>query len=365
MSTPVAVEAHADYGFFGPESVTWKVFGYPTAPTVAFQRTAVVEMFDPFVLASVADSGAVMKRTKLRYERTLQYMETLAFADSGTALKASQTLVRIHHRIGGVEPISGQPYDPNHPAGQLWIHLTAWHSVLLTYEVFGPGKLTPAEELQYWSECARSAELQNIDLNDVPRDRAQMRAYYERVQPRLAATTATLDHVHYYLKVAGDLLPDHLLLRPMRPVFRWVLRRATIATLPHWMRRMAGIHQSRVTDAAIVMLLRPIYRLIARSRRLQVAMVRTLSPLTAPVLAPIILGVPPTDPVVRTPADARRVHGIPTPAEQIAALKAADAAGRNRSQAPRDGTETLSAGVNSEPALHVARSTHDRIGNHA
>ena len=42
MRAPVAVAGHADYGFFGPESVTWKVFGYPTAPTVAFQRTAVV-----------------------------------------------------------------------------------------------------------------------------------------------------------------------------------------------------------------------------------------------------------------------------------------------------------------------------------
>ena len=353
MSTPVAVAAHADYGFFGPESVTWKVFGYPTAPTVAFQRTAVVEMFDPFVLASVAETGAVMNRTKLRYERTLQYMETLAFADSGTALKASQTLIRIHHRISGIEPISGQLYDPNHPAGQLWIHLTAWHSVLLTYEVFGPGKLAPAEELQYWNECARSAELQNINLDDVPRDRAQMRAYYERVQPRLAATIATLNHVHFYLKVAGDLLPDHLLLRPMRPVFRWVLRRATVATLPHWMRRMAGIHQSRVTDATIVMILRPTYRLIARSKRLQVAMVRTLSPLTAPILAPIILGVPPTNPVVRTTEEARRLHGVPAPAEQIAALKAADAAARNRSQAPRDGIEPVSAGTNAATAAQA------------
>ena len=361
MRAPVAVAGHADYGFFGPESVTWKVFGYPTAPTVAFQRTAVVEMFDPFVLASVADSGAVMNRTKLRYERTLQYMETLAFADSGTALKASQTLVRVHHRIRGVEPISGQPYDPNHPEGQLWIHLTAWHSVLLTYEVFGPGKLTPAEELQYWSECARSAELQNIHLDDVPRDRAQMRAYYERVQPRLAATNATLDHVHYYLKVAGDLLPDHLLLRPLRPLFRWGLRRATIATLPLWMRRMAGIHQHKVTDVAIAMMLRPIFRLIAHSRWLQIALVRGLSPLTAPVLTPIILGVPPTDPVVRTPEEARRAHRIPTPAEQIATLKAADAARGNRNRAPQDGRKA--SVVDAKPAAEGLRRAPDRIGH--
>lgn len=341
--SPSECSPRADYGFFGPESVTWKVFGYPTAPTIAFQRTVVSEMFDPFVLAAAADTGAAMNRSKMRYERTLQYMETLAFADSRAALKASQILVRIHHRIGGIEPISGLRYDPNDPEGQLWIHLTAWHSVLLTYEVFGPGKLTPAEELQYWSECARAAEFQNINLADVPRDRAQMRAYYERVQPRLAATVATQEHVEHYFNVAGSFLPDHALLRPLRPAAQWLLRRGTIATLPRWMRRMSGVKQSRFTDAAVVMTLRPIYRLIARSKRFQVSMIRALSPLTAPILTPIFLGVPPLNPVVRTTQEARELYAIPTPAEQIAALEAADIGGRNRDRAPRDGTEPLLA----------------------
>ena len=38
-----AVEPHEDYGFFGPDSVTWKVWGYPTSLTVGFQRAVVVE----------------------------------------------------------------------------------------------------------------------------------------------------------------------------------------------------------------------------------------------------------------------------------------------------------------------------------
>lgn len=334
---------HADYGLLGPDSVAWKVFSYPTGTTVGVQRTAVVEMFDPFVLAAVADTGAVLNRTKSRYERSMQYIATTVFADTATALKASQTLIRIHHRIGGIEPISGLRYDPNDPEGQLWIHLTIWHSVLLAYEMFGPGKLTPSDEAQYWRECAVVAELQNINLHDVPQDREQMRAYYERVQARLAATAATQETVAHYLIAAGYLLPDHPLIRPLRPVVGRILRTATIATLPRRMRSMAGVQQSKVTDTAIVLLLRPTFRMIASSKRVQVAMVETLSPLTARVLLPVILELPATEPVVRTPDEARQLHGIRTPAEQISALKSTDAGGRNRTRAPRDGTEPLVA----------------------
>ena len=51
--TTTAVQPHADYGFFGPESVTWKVWGYPTSLTVGFQRAVVVEELDPNLVAAV------------------------------------------------------------------------------------------------------------------------------------------------------------------------------------------------------------------------------------------------------------------------------------------------------------------------
>ncbi|MEV4204529.1 hypothetical protein [Nocardia salmonicida] len=62
MSNHNDVVSHQDYGFFGPDSVAWRVFRYPTTLSVAFQRTAVTEMFEPFLMASVADTGAVLNR---------------------------------------------------------------------------------------------------------------------------------------------------------------------------------------------------------------------------------------------------------------------------------------------------------------
>ena len=42
---------HEDYGFFGPDSVTWKVWSYPTSLTIGFQRAVVVEELDPALVA--------------------------------------------------------------------------------------------------------------------------------------------------------------------------------------------------------------------------------------------------------------------------------------------------------------------------
>jgi len=132
---------HADYGFFGPESVTWKVWSYPTSLALGFLRAVVVEELDPFLLASVAQSGQVQARPRLRYDRTMQYFATVKFGDTASVLAAADTLMKIHSRAVGTDPVTGRPFDANDPDSQLWIHLTAWHSILYTYEVFGPGKL--------------------------------------------------------------------------------------------------------------------------------------------------------------------------------------------------------------------------------
>ncbi|MFI5778946.1 oxygenase MpaB family protein [Nocardia sp. NPDC051570] len=343
MSNHNEVVPHEDYGFFGPDSVSWKVFSYPTALSVGFQRTVVTEMYEPYLLASVNDTGAVRKRPSLRYDRTLQYMATVTFGDSTSVLKASDILVKIHSKITGTEPISGLRYDANDPEAQLWIHLTAWHSVLYTYEKFGPGKLGPEEEQRYWAECALAAQFQTINIDDVPRSREQMRAYYERMRPILAATEATQEHVELLLNAADTLLPDSALLWPVAKLTQAVFRRATIATLPRWMRKMGGVRQSPVTDALITVTLRMFFRMIAHSVAAQRFVLRTASPLTVPVLDPILCAVPPNNPMVWTPEQARARHGMLTPAEQYARIRAADAQEPLPDHAAADGSRPLLA----------------------
>ena len=98
--------------------------------------------------------------------------------------------------------------DPNNPDQQLWILVTGWHSVLYAYELYGPGKLSEADERRYWADCAKAAEFQTIDPATVPRTRDEVRDLPD------GATCGVLDgavveRLHRDLAL-GELLLEHL-----------------------------------------------------------------------------------------------------------------------------------------------------------
>ncbi|MCZ4079972.1 oxygenase MpaB family protein [Rhodococcus sp. H36-A4] len=315
------VNAPLDFGIFGPDSVTWKVYRCPTSMTVGFTRTALTEMFDPLVVASVAGTGSLRERAADRYDRTLEYAGALVLADSATAAHAADTLMRIHTRITGRDPVTGQAYDPNDPAGQLWIHLTQWQSVLHVYERFGPGRLSAEDDRQYWGECAIAAQFQTIDPADVPRSRAEMRAYYQRVLPDLVVSETAVEHAHLILNGANLALTE--LPGPLRvvsPLVQWLLRRATIATLPRWMRTAIGSRQGPIVDAGVTAVLRPIMRLAARQPKMLAKKLESSSPRAYAVLAPAILDVSPTTPETVSVQEAFRRAGRLLPREQYLTL---------------------------------------------
>ena len=147
-------------------------------------------------------------------------------------------LVKVHAKAVGIEPLSGNRYDANDPHTQLWIHLTAWHSILYAYEKYGPGKLTAEEEARYWEECAIAAELQTCDPADVPRSREGIREYFEYMRPKLAGSEAAQSMMDHLLNAEVMLPPVPRVLRPRRGRSTGAAM-ATIATMPQWMRKMA------------------------------------------------------------------------------------------------------------------------------
>jgi uncharacterized protein (DUF2236 family) len=320
------VKPHEDYGFFGPDSVTWRVWGYPTSLTIGFQRSVVIEELDPFLLAAVEATNKVRYQPRIRYDRTLRYFATVAFGDTRSAIKASEILVKVHAKAVGTEPVSGNRYDANDPYSQLWIHLTAWHSILYAYEVFGPGRLSEADEARYWRECATAAELQTCDPDDVPRSRDGIREYFERVRPRLAASEATqamMDHL-LNAEVMFPTLPQ--VARPGAWAANRVLRSATIATMPRWMRDLAGLRQPRAVDIVIRPWMRAQFRVVSASTRLQLALLGWISPATRPVVEPVFRGIAPEREQVLTPAEAFERYETPTPAELYAELRGRETA---------------------------------------
>jgi uncharacterized protein (DUF2236 family) len=197
----------------------------------------------------------------------------------------------------------------------LWIHLTAWHSILYAYEKYGPGRLSDADERRYWAECALAAELQTCDPADVPRDREGVRRYFEQLRPQLVGSDVARSTMEHLLHAEVMLPPMPRVVRPLAWVISRFMRAATIATMPYWMRELSGLRQWRTTDALITPAMRVAFRLAHLNARVELALLKQLSPATAPVVAPILLAVAPLTPEVVTPAQARDRYGYARPAQ--------------------------------------------------
>ncbi|WP_109506131.1 oxygenase MpaB family protein [Nocardioides speluncae] len=315
-------EPMEDYGFFGPDSVTWKVWGHATTPIIGLQRAVVVEELDPALIAAVDATGANYDRPRTRYDRTVRYFAMVAFADSRTVSKAADVLVKVHSKAIGTEPVSGNRYDANDPHSQLWILLTGWHSVLKAYELYGGGKLTAEEENRFWEECAVAAELQTCSAADVPRTREGIQEYFEQMRPRLAVSEAAQRMMDHLLNAKVALPEPPLLLRPAVEVINLVLRAGTIATMPRWMRRMSGFDQPRIVDWLVRPVLRIAFGVVDRSPRLKLRVAHLIAPSVTAVVAPYILGVAPRSEDVLTPGKARELYGYDKPALAHLALRA-------------------------------------------
>lgn len=309
-------EPAADYGFFGPGSMTWKVWTYPSSALMGFMRAVTIEQLDPNLNASVEASGGVRARTRTRYERTMRYFALVAVGETASATKASDILVKVHSKGIGIDPVTGSRYDSNSPESQLWIHMTAWHSILYCYEIFGPGKLTEEEETQYWAECAIAAECQTINPDDVPRSREAVIEFFESWRPRLAASalaqSMTRMILHPELAMPQDL-PD--ITGPIMSLIGRFVASATISTYPQYMRQMFGIQQSAVEDKVVQTAMRALMTAVNSNMHLYDAVWSWLVPGTAPIMMPAVLGIPAVSEVTMTPREAQKLYGYDIPAE--------------------------------------------------
>ena len=303
MKIDIGALRRDDYGFFGPGSPSWKVWASPTS-LIGFQRAVVLEHFDPFLAASVADMRGIYTDPAGRLDHTLAYFLAVAVGDGRTAVTLADHLMGVHAQSTGIEPISGKRYSANNPDSQLWIHVTGWHSVLKCYEMYGPGPLSAADEARFWAECVIASELQTCKSADVPRSRAEVRDYFAAVRPRLCTSERVAEGMHYLLRTPPSTGAGFMALSRLAAP-------ATIASLPTWMRRLGGFDQPAAIDRAVVPATRIASRaLAARDSWGLIKVGPYVAPMTAMILAQHIHAPTPTNPVVVTPAVAKERHSI-------------------------------------------------------
>jgi uncharacterized protein (DUF2236 family) len=237
-------------GFFGPDSVTWKVHADPVY-SVGGLRALLLQALHPVAMDGVARNSTFRESPWQRLVRTAEYVDVLTFGTRREAVRAVRRVRGLHRRLGGTEETTGRSYRVDDADLLLWVHNCEVDSLLDVARRVGV--VTDAEADRYVAEQVTAAELIGVDRADVPASVAELADYFERVRPQLALTPAARDAWRFL--VVPPMPRWVQFLTPARPAWG-SLASLGVATLPPWARRLASLPGLTLTDAAATAALR-------------------------------------------------------------------------------------------------------------
>lgn len=184
-----------DVGLFGPDSVTWRVHGDPSM-LIGGLRALLAQTLHPLAMAGVADHSAYRTDPWGRLHRTGNYVATTTYAGTARAVEAIGRVRAVHEHVRGTAP-DGRSYSATDPELLRWVHVTEVHSFLVAFERYGRAGLDARDADRYVAEMGRLGD--EIGAADVPRSRAELRAYFDRIRPELTAGDQAREAVRFLL----------------------------------------------------------------------------------------------------------------------------------------------------------------------
>ncbi|MFJ9522429.1 oxygenase MpaB family protein [Kitasatospora sp. NPDC101801] len=166
-----------------------------------------------------------------RLHRTARFVTTTTLGSTAAAEQAIAAVRRIHLRIRGTAP-DGRPYRADDPELLTWVHVAEVHCFLTGYQYFAATALSAAECDRYYAESARVAEL--LGATGIPRSRAEVADYLDRIGPELRVTPPALEVVRL-LRGFGRSRRERLAVR--------LLTNASIDLLPGWARAELAVRR--------------------------------------------------------------------------------------------------------------------------
>lgn len=231
-----------DRGYFGPDSVSWRVH---REVTVLFggARALLMQAAHPLVVAGANQTGMYERNPWKRLQRTLILTYTMTFGTKAEADSAAERINDVHTRINGVDPVTGKTYDALDPELLLYVHACLVDSAIL-FEALTVGALDDAGRQRFHEEQMLAAELCLVPRSMIPATWQELRAWLADFETRgeLQVTEGA--------RRVLDLFFDPPEEAEWRPVLRGVSRLA-YGTLPAGIRAMYGLPFGRVRSAAM------------------------------------------------------------------------------------------------------------------
>ena len=258
----------ADPGFFGPESMMWKV---NKEITVLFggARALLMHAAHPLIAAGARQTSFYQRDPWKRLIRTLSLQNSVTFGTKAEAAESAHRINKLHEVINGEDEVTGGYYDALDYEQLLWVHACLQISSIYFYEKT-VRKLTEEEKDQYHRENSFAAELVLVDRNLMPKSHKDLKQWVvekSRKKNYLLKTDVAMD---VYDIIAGGPVPKHI-----KPIWPFIAFTA-FNTLPKEFKEIYGISSSNLKTFLVNFnlfllkstrpLLPPFFRLIAPAR---------------------------------------------------------------------------------------------------
>ncbi len=110
-----------DAGYFGPGSVSWRIFSHASygASGVA---AVLAQALHPVAMTIVDRNSRFRTDAWRRAHLTADYVFTITFSSRPVADAAAARVRDIHRHVSGVDPATGRSHRADDPDLLLWIH---------------------------------------------------------------------------------------------------------------------------------------------------------------------------------------------------------------------------------------------------
>ena len=257
-----------DVGYFGPDSMMWKV---NKEITVLFggARALLMHAAHPLIAAGARQTSFYQRDPWKRLIRTLSLQNSLTFGTKEEADESANRINKLHEVINGKDEISGGYYDALDHEQLLWVHACLQISSIYFYEKT-VSKLSEEEKNMYHKENSLAAKLVLVDTKLMPKTHNELKEWViakSREKNYLMKTDVAMD---VYDIIGGGPVPKHI-----KPIWPFIAFTA-FNTLPNEFKNLYGIKSSKlkllIVNINLLLLkftrplLPPFFRLIAPAR---------------------------------------------------------------------------------------------------
>jgi len=259
---------NGDPGYFGPQSMMWKV---NKEITVLFggARALLMHAAHPLIAAGARQTSFYQRDPWKRLIRTLSLQNSVTFGTKEEADDSAHRINKLHEVINGEDEITGGYYDALDHEQLLWVHACLQISSIYFYEKTVK-KLTDDEKNQYHEENSIAAEMVLVDREIMPKTHEDLKNWViekSKEKDYLVLTDVAIDVADI---INGGPVPRHI-----KPIWPFIAFTA-FYTLPQEFKNIYGIKETKFKTALLNFnlyflkysrpFLPPFFRLIAPAR---------------------------------------------------------------------------------------------------